>query len=1397
MQMRRRVRAALVRKAMLASLAAMLVVLGLHAPPASAAPARTPGRVLLAAGDPVQVPPLVTETWDGKTGLDKSNERWRKAVSDVAELSPEQEVRDAALAALATGDPKAILQFATVTKPQLEKQVAARKKKEAADNLAKIKAMAGTGGAYFNDEVQRVLKGTDGDREAFLAYGADIARARDQKLAANAAERATQLRERLRVFAAAAPAESQLKAAAEQALAGDDAAVAAFWNTGYLAAAQADAAAREQYLKDLEARNKAAEDLSDLAQRAKRASEARTRMLAAHGQAVRALQRSANAMGGAANAARHAERVLAGPGAAAGKVAELNAAKAQTANELQSAQVAAEQARTSAAIADAASDELLDTGLTYGAEWSLIVDGMSEAAAAAVLASSTAQSAVDATIATNNAQGAQAQAEAHAKQAAQWRKLAQDHAAAAKKLAAAAERQATAAKTAAARTRVARQQAEAAEAKAEAAAARARQHRQTAEAEAENARQARIVAERERANAAAARQRAEEQASVARSARGNADAQAAIAAGARQRSDSAAGAANAARQRAWDQENIAGDARDSALQAERDEQTAKAKAQALRANAAAQASGSERDEAQRQADEADRDAATAGTAARSARSSANQATGAAANSRAAADQADQAAERAWAAAEQAQAAAARADAAADAAEADARAAHAARMQAEAKAAEATRQEVKAAEAAKAAVRLAEQAADEAVGALWAANRTRDEAQSATMEAVAAAAQAEIAVTAAAAARQSAAGIAEPANDALSMVAPFTGADIDADFVAQVAEQARAIGEEQAAAAEQRAAEALVAAQQAQAAADRANDQVKPAYDAAAQAAASASAAAKSAAEAKKAAAQAAADGAAARTAAANAAKADEQARADAAAARQAANQAANDAAIAGRSAQAAQADADAANSAARAAEADAAAARKSADSAEADAVAARTSATQAQKYADDAKVAADSAFQSAAEAQQAYERAEAADRAREQKAMADSLNGDPTTPEEEKEILAGLSPADQELYKQLKAEGDQSFLDFIKANAGDLVLSLLGLDDIKGCFVDGNISACLWTLVNFIPFGKLLGSGAKLVKQLAELLPKAKKFIEGIKAAKNKLADLKLLARRGCKNSFLPGTRVLMADGGTKPIEKVRAGDRVLATDPVAGRTAGEPVTSTIAGFGEKKLVDVTIDIDGAHGHRTAKVTATDNHPFWVPALAQWVEAGKLSPQQWLRTSAGTLVQISAVRPHTATATVHNLTVAEIHTYYVVAGGTAVLVHNCPDYGELDEYNRATGMKATLTQDMMGGKTKPKVDPAGWETGKGYNRAHLLGAQLGGSNKDPRNFVTMHQYANTPVMRDIENRIRAAVDNGEIIEYEVTPIYRGSDPIPLGVTLKAKGNKGFDVFQTIVNRKGP
>ncbi|MFE4665117.1 RHS repeat-associated core domain-containing protein [Streptomyces sp. NPDC056734] len=146
-------------------------------------------------------------------------------------------------------------------------------------------------------------------------------------------------------------------------------------------------------------------------------------------------------------------------------------------------------------------------------------------------------------------------------------------------------------------------------------------------------------------------------------------------------------------------------------------------------------------------------------------------------------------------------------------------------------------------------------------------------------------------------------------------------------------------------------------------------------------------------------------------------------------------------------------------------------------------------------------------------------------------------------------------------------------------------------------------------------------------------------------------------------NSFVPGTQVLMADGTTKPIEQVRNGDQVQATDPESGETAAETVIAEIQGEGAKNLVKLTIAVTDT---QTSEITATDGHPFWVPELGEWIDATDLTSGDWLRTSAGTYVQITAVERWTATdATVHNLTVSDLHTYYVVAGVTPVLVHNC------------------------------------------------------------------------------------------------------------------------------------
>ncbi|MFD4538885.1 polymorphic toxin-type HINT domain-containing protein [Streptomyces bauhiniae] len=279
----------------------------------------------------------------------------------------------------------------------------------------------------------------------------------------------------------------------------------------------------------------------------------------------------------------------------------------------------------------------------------------------------------------------------------------------------------------------------------------------------------------------------------------------------------------------------------------------------------------------------------------------------------------------------------------------------------------------------------------------------------------------------------------------------------------------------------------------------------------------------------------------------------------------------------------------------------------------------------------------------------------------------------------------------------------------IAKELGKIVADELGITDALDCFTTGALGACGNTALNVV--GSFLGGGplAKLATKYLLRWNKAAALAKRVYGLGKKLlatfndwrksrkeASRLRKAAEAC-NSFTPSTLVLMADGTAKKIAAVKIGDRVLATDPKTGKTKTETVTAEIKGTGLKHLVKVTVDVDGKKGSKTASVTATDGHPFWVPELHTWLPATDLKAGEWLRTSAGTRVQITAVARWTVlTATVHNLTVSELHTYYVLAGQTPVLVHNsnCPLTGgfkvgvspdEIADINRGFGGETLLS----------------------------------------------------------------------------------------------------------------
>ncbi|GAA0452943.1 hypothetical protein Ade02nite_01020 [Paractinoplanes deccanensis] len=142
----------------------------------------------------------------------------------------------------------------------------------------------------------------------------------------------------------------------------------------------------------------------------------------------------------------------------------------------------------------------------------------------------------------------------------------------------------------------------------------------------------------------------------------------------------------------------------------------------------------------------------------------------------------------------------------------------------------------------------------------------------------------------------------------------------------------------------------------------------------------------------------------------------------------------------------------------------------------------------------------------------------------------------------------------------------------------------------------------------------------------------------------------------GGRKSFSGETRVLMADGTTKPIKDVKVGDVVLATDPRTGEEGPHSVTATWS-----HLDDLfTLAVNGK------KLITTEDHPFWDERDGRWERADQLNPGDLLLDPANHAVFVDGFSTsERRTAAAYNLTVDGLHTYYVLAGNTPVLVHNC------------------------------------------------------------------------------------------------------------------------------------
>ncbi|NML54787.1 hypothetical protein HHL19_18720 [Streptomyces sp. R302] len=204
--------------------------------------------------------------------------------------------------------------------------------------------------------------------------------------------------------------------------------------------------------------------------------------------------------------------------------------------------------------------------------------------------------------------------------------------------------------------------------------------------------------------------------------------------------------------------------------------------------------------------------------------------------------------------------------------------------------------------------------------------------------------------------------------------------------------------------------------------------------------------------------------------------------------------------------------------------------------------------------------------------------------------------------------------------------------------------------DDNSKYIDASLSCA-----SMVP---IAGYGAAVPKAL-----KWSKKAESLFETLNNIRKKQGAGLPGCtpKNSFPAGTRVLLGDGSSKPIERIRVGDLVKATDPESGITGPRRVEATIYTPDDRDFTDIQLRGEAAAG---ATLTSTDHHPYWAENRKRWIDAAALKVGDTLRTPAGTPVQISKVDRWKGLQPAYNLSVNDLHTYYVLAGATPVLTHN-------------------------------------------------------------------------------------------------------------------------------------
>lgn len=266
--------------------------------------------------------------------------------------------------------------------------------------------------------------------------------------------------------------------------------------------------------------------------------------------------------------------------------------------------------------------------------------------------------------------------------------------------------------------------------------------------------------------------------------------------------------------------------------------------------------------------------------------------------------------------------------------------------------------------------------------------------------------------------------------------------------------------------------------------------------------------------------------------------------------------------------------------------------------------------------------------------------------------------------------VARASGHSQKEIDEARRIKEQSLLDVVIEAGGEILKEFLGINDIQSCFGNGDLGACISMVINFIPWSKLAKIG-EIIGAVKRAFKAVLNFRQAQKHADDVLADVASASKKvepgkveGCLHSFRPDTRVRLANGKTKPIRDVKLGDKVLATNAKTGKRAARTVTALHINV-DRELVD--LKVRDVRSGRTDTLYTTKHHPFWVEGREGWSDATDLRPGDELSSPDGRRIQVAAVHRYTSTQIMRDLTVDGLHTYYVLAGNTPILVHNCDE----------------------------------------------------------------------------------------------------------------------------------